>query len=405
MSARGRFTVRGGVEVERLMDSLADEIASVAGRVLPGGSFKALVMIGGYGRGEGGVDARSGVERPHNNVDLLLVTTGNASPEGRRSALQQALEPVAERYGIGIDVGAIAERALQWADCRVIWYDMRFGHKTIAGDPAFVPSLRRFTADRILPSDARDLLVNRGTLLLLNDALLADGPVTAERGKALLRHAAKAVIGYGDALLFFLGEYHWSYEEKRRRLLARDDVPASFKDLYDRAAEYRLRPGGDLFGRPGPEAWTQSVRPLLAEVHLACERARLSRPALAWADYPEAALRNAARESASSPRALARTALGRGPGVPAPRGLSTLAGIGWRLASPRERLALLFPAVAYDLPVASLAALRGALGPAAVDRAAAGAAYLRTWGEVADSNFAAALARLGLDLGRREKAA
>ena len=74
MSPLGRFTVRGGAEVEGLMGALSNEIADVAGRILPAGSFKALVMIGGYGRGEGGVDARGGVQRPHNNVDLLLVT-------------------------------------------------------------------------------------------------------------------------------------------------------------------------------------------------------------------------------------------------------------------------------------------------------------------------------------------
>jgi hypothetical protein len=405
MSRLGRFTVRGGAEVEGLMARLSDEIADVAGRVLPAGSFKALVMIGGYGRGEGGVDARGGVQRPHNNVDLLLVTTGGRPPDAPRSALQDALDPIGRRYGIGIDVGAVAERTLRWAPCRVIWYDMRFGHKTIAGDPGFVPSLDRFTAERILPSDARDLLVNRGTLLLLNDALLADGPVTPEREKALLRHAAKAVIGYGDALLFFLGEYHWSYQEKRRRLLARDDVSPSFRDLYDRAAEYRLEPGGDLFGRQGAEAWTESVRPLLAEVHLACERARLSRPGLTWAEYPEAALRHAARESALSPRSLARTALGRGASSPAPRGLSTLAGIGWRLTSPRERLALLFPAVAYPVPDSALGPLAASLEAGATRSVHPRDAYLRTWGEVADSNFGAALARLGLDLGRREDAA
>lgn len=405
MSPRDRFTVRGGAEVEHLMGALSNEIANQATRVLPPGSFKALVMIGGYGRGEGGVDGRSGIERPHNNVDLLLVTAGGRRPENLRCALQSALEPLGRRYGIGLDVGGVSERTLRWAPCRVIWYDMRFGHKTIAGDPAFVPALRRFTVERILPSDARDLLVNRGTLLLLNDALLADGPLTPEREKAVLRHAAKAVIGYGDALLYFLGEYHWSYLEKRRRLLARDDVSPSFRALYDRASEYRLAPGGDLFGRQGPEAWTESVRPLLAEVHLACERARLSRPALSWADYPEAALRRAALESASSPRALARTVLGRGASAPAPDGLSTPAALGWRLAAPRERLALVFPAVAYAIPDAALGSLRKALGPAAHEPGAARDAYLRTWGEIADSNFAAALARLGLDLGTREHVA
>src|SRR5690606_3500364 len=118
--------------------------------------------------------------------------------------------------------------------CLVMWFDMRFGHKVLLGDPSFARGLDRFRLSRIEPADVRNLLVNRGTLLVIND-LLFDGPGGNDEAarRTALKHAMKAVIGYGDALLYFLGEYDHSYVEKQRRMRIRRDVPAAFRDLYD----------------------------------------------------------------------------------------------------------------------------------------------------------------------------
>ena len=42
--------------------------------------------------------------------------------------------------------------------------------------------------------------------------------------------------------LFFLGEYHWSYLERRKRIQKREDISKKFRDLYDEAIKFRLRP-------------------------------------------------------------------------------------------------------------------------------------------------------------------
>ena len=74
MSSRyGRFTVRGGEAVERLLTELVAAAAARVDEAIAASEYRALVMIGGYGRGEGGVQIVDGVERPHNNLDFLLI--------------------------------------------------------------------------------------------------------------------------------------------------------------------------------------------------------------------------------------------------------------------------------------------------------------------------------------------
>jgi hypothetical protein len=217
---RERFTARGGPAIEAEARQVAVGIAATARRVVPTDALRALVLLGGYGRGEGGVEHRNGREYLHNNLDLLLILEPGAQRESAqiKAALEQALAPIATGAGVGIDLGTITTTQLRRAPCLVMWYDMRHGHKTLLGDRKFVPSLNRFRIDRILPSDVRNLLVNRGTLLALNDVLLDENPTDPAVRRAVVRHAVKAIIGYGDALLYTRGAYHWSYLEKQRRM-------------------------------------------------------------------------------------------------------------------------------------------------------------------------------------------
>ena len=68
-----RFTARGGPEVEARIRGAVSEAADVMRAVLRPEEYRAVVLLGGYGRGEGGVELRDGEERPHNNLDFLVI--------------------------------------------------------------------------------------------------------------------------------------------------------------------------------------------------------------------------------------------------------------------------------------------------------------------------------------------
>lgn len=357
-------------------------------------------MLGGYGRGEGGVEVVNGRGRPHNNVDLLLVTHGlsGSSQAKLRHEIQLSLVPLVKKYDIEIDLSIVSALKLRYAPVRLIWYDMRFGHKTIWGDSTFVPSLTRFRIDRIPAWDVRNLLVNRGTLLVVNDYLLGAGTLDESTHKLIVKHAMKAIIGYGDALLFFLGGYHWSYVERQRRMRLRTDIAPEFRRLYDEAADFRFQPDYGPYMARDLSRWMVELRGALMPLHLLCESKRLRVSDLDWNRYPEMALRHAIFDESFSAASWIRK--GRGLlEAKRPVKASFAARLGYRASGVRDLLAVVFPVVAYDLGARELRDLAvAALGASSRDIVDLRRAYLRAWGDVGDANFSSVLRKWSLSM-------
>jgi hypothetical protein len=405
----GRFTARGGAEVEAEIEALVRRAGELVEASLPRGAYRALLLTGGYGRGEGGVERRGGVERPHNNLDFLLITPGwgGSRQVTLKRELDRLFQPLVEAGGVGIDTGVIGEWKLRTAPCLVRWFDLRFGHKTVLGDPRLVPSLTRFRKEAIDPADALALLVNRSSLLVINDMLLARGALGDADRKAIVKNVMKAIIGYGDAYLFAFGLYDVSYAEKQRRMRSLRLAPALLRELYEEAVEFRFSPSYQRFLDRDLCAWMTQLRDELARVHLFFEAWRLGVPGLTWSAYPALALRRSLSSALRSPGALARrlrdlAASARRKGE---RGGSPLRGLALRCVGPRGALSLALPVVLYgagDVRYADLA--RRALGAADTSETALRHAYLARWGEHGDINFSATARALDLPVAPLEAA-
>jgi hypothetical protein len=381
------YTVSGSPEVETKIDTIVAEVSAVISREVEASRYRALVLIGGYGRGEGGVEIRDGEEHPHNNLDFLLITRNTGLSHGTvgKDRLSLALEPLRVRHDVGIDIGVVSAATLRTSPCLVMWHDMRFGHQTLLGDRHFVPSLTRFSVEKIPSWDIRNLLVNRGTLLVINDLLLEAGTWSTQTARTVIRHVMKAIIGYGDALLFFNERYHWSYLEKQNRMRSLSRAPGEFRRLYDTAIEFRFNPDYARYLDRYLPRWLEDLNAVLADIHLTCERARLGDPALRWERYLEMALRQVLHDDLTSPRRLARKIANTARDPIADLDVSTLASLGARAAGPSALLPILFPAVAYR----SVAPI---LGSALVDlgdnASSVRRRYLELWGQHVDINFA-----------------
>src|SRR5262245_18510110 len=130
----GKFTFRGGAAVERRINQIVNEVAEQVRRFVPQHSPFALVLIGGYGRGEGGIERVNGEERPHNNLDFLLVSDPRQLSPAAKQQLTESMTKLAQEAQVGIDLSFIERKQLRRAGPLVMWYDVRFGHKTILGD-------------------------------------------------------------------------------------------------------------------------------------------------------------------------------------------------------------------------------------------------------------------------------
>ena len=402
----GRFTALGGPAIERTAATAAARVRDVVRQAVSPSEYRALVLIGGYGRGEGGVLSTPQGERLHNNMDLLLILRGRHArlKEHTMARLRAGMDDVEKAFEIGVDFTTQSESHLRRAPCLVMWYDMRCGHKTLAGDPDMVPGMSHFRRAAILPSDVRNLLVNRAALLLLNDFILDCHDGSELQRRAMVKHVAKAIVGYGDAVLFFSGLYHWSYLEKRRRMRGLSTVSAQFRRLYDQASAFRLAPDYEALHVRNPRSWMQDLERAMEPVHLSCERARLGLPDLDWHDYGRVALRHALLEAPFEPRRTARKL--RHLLSPAPTAGSSLHGrsgglidrTASRAADMRELAAVALPAVLYPRARAAAATQAGEiLGARSREPRELRRAFLRTWRTAADPNLDLALERLGIE--------
>ena len=189
---------------ERLRGALAAITADVVAAVGP--AMEALVLGGGYGRGEGGVVLVDGVEQPYNDFDLFLFVKPGARV--RVDALAPILEPHAHRLGIHVDVSRPIRLAEipRWPPA-LIWLDLLEGHTVLAGPADVLSSRVPSWLGQTLPSvEALRLLLNRGGGLLWA-MRVARGVEPPPDPEFVRRNAYKAALALGDALLILHGRY------------------------------------------------------------------------------------------------------------------------------------------------------------------------------------------------------
>ncbi len=210
-----------------------------------GDGLEALVLGGGYGRGEGGVVLRNGEEHLYNDLDLLPIVT-------RHGVSLEAAHPVTERYGRELGIEVDLGRPVTVADIEawpawLMWHEFVLGHTVLHGRPdiltAHAPQ-RVFDAPPAV--EALRLMLNRGAGLLWARRVAAgiDAPVDPD---FVRRNVYKCAMALGDALTVVHRRHVTVYTGRDARVaaLVRElglsfsfDLPA----LYAEALHFRFRP-------------------------------------------------------------------------------------------------------------------------------------------------------------------
>jgi len=405
MSRWGKFTAKGSGAVDDLIAGMMDTIVAALKEVVSENDYVSLVMIGGYGRSEGGVVVENGIEKPHNNFDFVLIT--NDLPGDKLNKLKHDIDnrmgSVIDEIGVGIDFGLVNASRMKSSSCLVMWYDMRYGHKTILGDESFVPSLSQFNLDNIPAWDVRNLLVNRGTLLVINDLLLESESPEVEFKKIVIKHAVKAIIGYGDTFLYFHGKYDWSYLEKQKRMSDNTEVDPDFKKLYNEAMEFRFRPDYETYLKKDLKAWMEELRISFNKLHLLTEQRRIGIDDLNWDTYTDFAFKHSLKDDLFSFKSMAKKCVNflKGSSYPGPAPI--FAKIGFRCSGMRGILPTLFPLVIYDLGNERFKDLVSqTLDSKSPDIEDLRRSYLKKWSSAGDTNFYNMLKQYSISLDSRD---
>jgi hypothetical protein len=212
--------------------------------------LEAVVLGGGYGRGEGGVLKTNAGEQPYNDLDFYVFLR-----DGRfwqKQGCQTSLQDLGDHLSVetGVHVEFKIDGLARWVDSPVSMfsYDLVCGHRVVFGDKSIFQGLARHRDAAAIPlSEATRLMFNRCSGLLLARELLQKRAMTPDESDFVGRNLAKMQLALGDAVLTAFGKYHWSARERQSRLasFATDDsLPWLAQLQQDHAAglEFKLHP-------------------------------------------------------------------------------------------------------------------------------------------------------------------
>jgi rhamnosyltransferase len=235
----------------------------------------ALVLVGGFGAGEGAVDQRGDDLAPHNDLDFVAVVEGRSRARALRGACGRAARVAARAAGAPVDVWPVDVGELRAPAGKLLWVDASVrGLRVVHGSAAVVDPVRRLGARSATRAEHGRLLMNRATGIALSRLGFELGEAERERAA---RHLAKAWLGLGDVLLLELDRYPASLRDRCAELERLAHVGAPFVGElaagYARAAAFRASIGpGDADARhveAEREAMWRSFARL--EAHRLCE--------------------------------------------------------------------------------------------------------------------------------------
>ena len=265
----GRYTPSDDADVKSALDRFLPEVAGeIEALRLP--KLRAVVLGGGYGRGEGGVRHTPEGGRLYNDLDFFVFAE-NADP-GEAARINRELKTISERrepqLGIAVDFGPAKNiSALKAVSHTLMYQELLRGWLPVWGQADLSAWIEPLDAADIPYSEAVRLLLNRGMGLLFAGEYLKNGRNDPD---FIVRNMNKAYLGGGDALLIAAGKYCWRGPDRvaaYRELVSSQKLPDESAALYEKAFRWKSEPEVKLPADPAG-AWRQCRKFFLDSVVL-----------------------------------------------------------------------------------------------------------------------------------------
>ena len=239
------YAYHGSIAFNQWMDDLLHDFTRDVETIM-GDNLTALILGGGYGRGEGGIEIIDGQELPYNDLDFTIVVDNiGAVPHkemDRISAVYAAKIKIHVDFSRPLTVSAIRN----WPPW-LMWYDLLNGHIILSGPQDILTANAPECVKAPLPPiEALRLLLNRGAGLLWAMRVVREAEPEPDRG-FVIRNYYKLLLALGDAVLISRKRFATPYRGRDLLLeeLAAEDASVhrlNLQDHYREALKFKFSP-------------------------------------------------------------------------------------------------------------------------------------------------------------------
>ena len=216
------FTQSKLPEVEQRIGLDQVQIATAVAEIIPAQHLVAIVMIGGYARSEGGYLCLSKGPQAYNDYDYFVIFQNCSKSQMKIFAqqLNERAKTLEIAVCVEVDFFPLMRTKIRSLPFTLMYAEMRMGHKVIYGDQDVLASMPTMPLNSLPLKEMQRLMLNRGTLLLLNKIhLLTENDWDRDQFN---KYMNKAALACGDSYLHQKGLYDLSYTNKLARLRKQD---------------------------------------------------------------------------------------------------------------------------------------------------------------------------------------
>lgn len=243
VSDGSKYTLSASPGVDEVIADHLSQIVEAVNSAIP--DVKAIILTGGFGRGEGGIINENGHIRPINDYDLLVVGT---QIEQEWARLKELGKELAREIGIDfVDLGPVSSEYITQLALTMFTYDLKYGSQVLWGDPFVLDRLPRYASADISLEEGLILLFNRiaGLLLGLPSGVLPDLAIEGHDREVLINQVIKSLIAIGDWYLLTWQGYAASYATRHYRFAALGrafGLSEQLRELVEMAYKFKLLP-------------------------------------------------------------------------------------------------------------------------------------------------------------------
>lgn len=234
-----KYTI-GAVDVDTVIQNHLDLICDAVTPLLP--QAEAILLTGGFGRGEGGVFLQDGQAVPVNDYDIAILDSGDDQPDLKTLGRNLAKT-------IGIDYIDLGQYPVHFADLPIsqFRYDLKYGSRVLRGDPTVLHALPQYAPADIPVQEGIQLLANRiaGIMTSPWETTVTNSFRGFKEKCYFLNQLVKTLIAVGDYHLLRWAAYDVSYLTRRDRFSILSEAEAFPKEMKERiwqAYSFKVQP-------------------------------------------------------------------------------------------------------------------------------------------------------------------